>query len=423
MDCSRGRPSPRCSSKSTACRSRRPSRSPGRRRRPRRRARGGIIHRDLKPENVFLAAERDGSDFPKLLDFGSPSSCDDDVAHKTGSASSLGTPLYMSPEQAADKKVDHRTDIYSLGVMIYEMLTGAVPFAGDSAMDVVLKHDTEPPPAMSSVCPDLPPALDTPVLAMLEKRPRIRPASAGEAVAALVAQATELGLVQRPAMVSVPETPPAPSVRGNVATEVAQAPARSEPSSTERMSALDSSSVNRKNGASPRWLFAALFVAAVVGTASFITRSRAPRRRALRARRELGNARGAARARAIPSAAPEPAPPEITVAPASPPKASASAAPKPMGKPASTGKTPPAAPRLDRSSESVNEAAGHCPFARARRDLLWRSGARAPRGPDPRPRRGALPAGPQAPRRKTLCRGLPRKLAERQRLDPKLARC
>jgi serine/threonine-protein kinase len=154
----------------------------------------GITHRDLKPDNVFVVTERDGSYFPKLLDFGIAKLLGDDVAHKTGSGMVLGTPRYMSPEQARGKPADHRADIYALGVMIHEMLTGVAPFVGESSVDLLLKHAVDPPPSMSSVCPDIPRALDVPVLAMLEKRPADRPQSAGEAVAALVACAQRLGL-------------------------------------------------------------------------------------------------------------------------------------------------------------------------------------------------------------------------------------
>ncbi|MDI1450367.1 serine/threonine-protein kinase [Polyangium sp. 6x1] len=313
----------------------------------------GITHRDLKPENVFLAAERDGSHFPKLLDFGIAKLVDDDVAHKTGSGVLLGTPLYMSPEQARGKKVDPRSDIYSLGVMIHEMLTGSVPFNGDSAMDVVLQHDTEPPPAMASVCPDLPTALDAPVLAMLEKRPRNRPASAGEAVAALVAQAAALGLVSRPPSPSAIESARGPLESGALhATAQAgrSAPAetphaRSEPSATERMSALDSSSVHRKNGPPARWLFAALGLAAAVGTASFLARSRAPSDEPFGPGASTGMHDESPEPERIPSPKPSAAPPEITPAPA--PTTSASAAP-PMrpAKPART-KTPSKTQNLD----------------------------------------------------------------------------
>lgn len=153
-----------------------------------------ITHRDLKPDNVFLATERDGTYFPKLLDFGIAKLVGDDAAHKTGPGMVLGTPRYMSPEQARGKPTDRRADIYALGVMIHEMLTASPLFFGDSSVDVLLQHTTEAPPRMSSVCSDLPPELDAPVLAMLEKKPENRPASAGEAAAALIACAKKLGV-------------------------------------------------------------------------------------------------------------------------------------------------------------------------------------------------------------------------------------
>ncbi|WP_170229001.1 serine/threonine-protein kinase [Polyangium fumosum] len=313
----------------------------------------GITHRDLKPENVFLAAERDGSHFPKLLDFGIAKLMDDDVAHKTGSGVLLGTPLYMSPEQARGKKVDPRSDIYSLGVMIHEMLTGSVPFAGDSAMDVVLKHDTEPPPAMASVCPDLPPALDAPVLAMLEKRPRNRPASAGEAVAALVAQAAPLGLAPPLPFPSSLTSARGPLESGGLRATTqpgraapAETPhARAEPSSTERMSALDSSSVHRKNGPSARWLFALLGIAALGGAASFLLRSRAPSDVPFGSGASSGLQDESPEPERIPSPPPSAAPPAITPAPA--PTTSASAAPPPRSAKPVKIKMPSKSPNLD----------------------------------------------------------------------------
>ncbi len=153
----------------------------------------GITHRDLKPDNVFLATERDGSYFPKLLDFGIAKLLGEDAAHKTGPGMVMGTPRYMSPEQARGKPADHRADIYALGVMIHEMLTSTPLFVGESSIDVLVMHATDAPPRMSSVCADLPPELDAPVLAMLEKNPKSRPSSAGEAVAALAAIAAKLG--------------------------------------------------------------------------------------------------------------------------------------------------------------------------------------------------------------------------------------
>ena len=102
----------------------------------------GIVHRDLKPENIFLTNHPDYPDFVKVLDFGvvklmgAPA----EASHKTRPGSAIGTPAYMSPEQClADARLDHRSDIYSLGVVGYEMLTGGLPFTGDS-LEVMMGH-------------------------------------------------------------------------------------------------------------------------------------------------------------------------------------------------------------------------------------------------------------------------------------------
>ncbi len=150
----------------------------------------GVVHRDLKPDNIFLTIEKDGGYFPVLLDFGVAKLGGEGMAHKTATGAVLGTPRYMSPEQARGKPIDLRTDVYALGVLVHEMLTGLPPFDGDTWLDVVLKHSTAPPPPLSSVRPDLPARLDAPVLAMLAKKPDGRPGSAGEAVAALLRAAS-----------------------------------------------------------------------------------------------------------------------------------------------------------------------------------------------------------------------------------------
>ncbi|AKT39934.1 serine/threonine protein kinase [Chondromyces crocatus] len=154
----------------------------------------GIVHRDLKPENVFLLFEEDGSIFPKLLDFGIAKLLGDGEAGvKTRTGQPMGTPYYMSPEQCRGKPVDHRTDIYSFGILVHEMLTGHVPFSGDSVMDVMLKQTAEPPPAASSVRSELSTLLDAPILAMLCKAPDDRPESVGLAVESLARAAQEAG--------------------------------------------------------------------------------------------------------------------------------------------------------------------------------------------------------------------------------------
>src|SRR5262245_10029488 len=124
----------------------------------------GIIHRDLKPENIFLCNNRGpGRDFVKVLDFGLAklTLSDQKVSHKTRTGSVMGTPYYMSPEQCEGKiEIDHRADIYSLGVLLFEMLTGKVPFGGDGYGEIIVKHVTMPPPSVRSINEELPEAVD-----------------------------------------------------------------------------------------------------------------------------------------------------------------------------------------------------------------------------------------------------------------------
>jgi len=124
----------------------------------------GIIHRDLKPENIFLCLNRGpGRDFVKVLDFGLAklTLSDQKVNHKTRTGSVMGTPYYMSPEQCEGKiEIDHRADIYSLGVLLFEMLTGKVPFGGDGYGEIIVKHVTMPPPSVRSINDELPEELD-----------------------------------------------------------------------------------------------------------------------------------------------------------------------------------------------------------------------------------------------------------------------
>src|SRR2546430_14226183 len=145
----------------------------------------GIVHRDLKPDNVLLSG---GS--AMVTDFGVAKalSASSNAAHGglTSLGVALGTPAYMSPEQAsADPSVDHRADIYSLGVLAYELLTGQPPFAGRTPQHLLAAHVTEAPEAITRRRASLPPALAALVMRCLEKRPADRPQSAGAVVHAL----------------------------------------------------------------------------------------------------------------------------------------------------------------------------------------------------------------------------------------------
>ena len=147
----------------------------------------GITHRDIKPENVFLCVDEDGHALPKLLDFGiAKLVADKGNQYKTRSGIPMGTPLYMSPEQVHGKSVDARSDIYSFGVMTFQILAGRVPFDGESMMDVMMKQLNVEPELPSSVNPSLPVALDAPLLAMLSKDPLNRPESIVKAVDAIL---------------------------------------------------------------------------------------------------------------------------------------------------------------------------------------------------------------------------------------------
>jgi len=137
-----------------------------------------IVHRDLKPENVFLIKRGDDPDFVKLLDFGiskMKSSSDSPGSNMTRTGMALGTPYYMAPEQAQGlKNVDHRADIYALGVILFRALTGQHPFDHDSYPMLVLKICTEPPPPLRRYRPDVPPEIEQIAAKMLAKSPEDR---------------------------------------------------------------------------------------------------------------------------------------------------------------------------------------------------------------------------------------------------------
>ncbi len=136
----------------------------------------GVVHRDLKPDNVFLSAIKDEKPVVMLLDFGlAKLTSADGRIEQTRTGIVMGTPLYISPEQAKGAKVGPGTDIYALGVMAFEMFSGRVPFLADSAVEIMSLHITQQPPPPSHVSPTLPAAVDALVLAMLSKDPEKRP--------------------------------------------------------------------------------------------------------------------------------------------------------------------------------------------------------------------------------------------------------
>jgi len=129
----------------------------------------GIVHRDIKPENIFLAQLDDDSEFVKLLDFGL-SKIRGSQKRLTANLSVLGTPWYMSPEQArGDADLDHRTDIYALAVVLYQVLCGRVPFEGENVYGVLTQIATQPPPPITRFAPEVPRELESVLARALAK--------------------------------------------------------------------------------------------------------------------------------------------------------------------------------------------------------------------------------------------------------------
>ncbi|OJH40894.1 serine/threonine-protein kinase [Cystobacter ferrugineus] len=175
----------------------------------------GVIHRDLKPGNLFVVQESNGTEYMKVLDFGlaKQAAAPHSATPQTRASMIVGTPDYMAPEQACGQAVSPRTDLYAVGIILFEMLTGRLPFQAATPMQVAIHQVQTPPPAPSSFVEGLPPELDMLVLRLLAKNPEHRPASAEEVTRdlkfisrTLAAESTQVAGHPR----SAPEPVPAP---------------------------------------------------------------------------------------------------------------------------------------------------------------------------------------------------------------------
>ena len=137
-----------------------------------------MIHRDLKPQNVIV----DDEGHLKVTDFGIARA---GASEMTETGSIMGTAHYLSPEQAQGKSVEATSDLYSIGVILFEMLAGQLPFHGDSAVSIAVQHLNQAPPPLSTLRPDVHPVLEAVVMRALAKDPAQRFRDAGELVAAL----------------------------------------------------------------------------------------------------------------------------------------------------------------------------------------------------------------------------------------------
>jgi serine/threonine-protein kinase len=149
----------------------------------------GIVHRDLKPENVFVVRDPEvpGGERSKVLDFGIAKLAGDlGAQQKTSTSAVMGTPLYMSPEQCRGAgKVDQRSDVYSLGCVLFALVTGHAPFSAEGTGEIIMQHMIEPPPRPSTRSLGVPPEVDDLILRCLAKDPAARFASGAELAAAL----------------------------------------------------------------------------------------------------------------------------------------------------------------------------------------------------------------------------------------------
>jgi serine/threonine-protein kinase len=215
----------------------------------------GVIHRDLKPSNIFVVRQSNGAEYIKVLDFGlaKRAATTDGTTSQTHSNLIVGTPQYMSPEQALCETVGPQTDLYAVGVIAFELLTGQRPFPGRSHMEVVAHHLKTPAPAPSSLVPQ-PPALDDLVLRLLAKEPRQRPASANEVARAMQAllQSPEGSRVRTPRTLSRPM----PAVKPADATSLNAPTATLSPAPAPPTPKLETPTGSPVHG--PRWKWVAV---------------------------------------------------------------------------------------------------------------------------------------------------------------------
>jgi serine/threonine-protein kinase len=168
----------------------------------------GIVHRDIKPENILLTRKAEA----KVADFGlSRCLLEEERIDLTRAGSTVGTPLYMSPEQIEGKPVDGRSDIYSLGVTCYQMLAGRPPFDGSNAFEVATKHVREEPPPLAKARPDVPAALCQVIHKMLAKNPDARYATARDLLKDIAKVRQTLGDTQTMAIAVDTPVDPAPT--------------------------------------------------------------------------------------------------------------------------------------------------------------------------------------------------------------------
>ena len=207
----------------------------------------GIVHRDLKPQNVFVTRRSNGAPLVKLLDFGLAKTMGplpEGQRSLTHVSAIMGSPLYMAPEQMRGARfAETRSDLWSIGVILYELLGGAMPFEGETVFDIALAIATQTPRSLLTLRPAIDPALDAIVMRCLEKAPERRWQSAEELAAALEAhRRPSISLVRRSSstvrMFALPAPPPLAqtAISWGEVENVRDAPSRDAPSRDARSS-------------------------------------------------------------------------------------------------------------------------------------------------------------------------------------------
>jgi serine/threonine-protein kinase len=223
--------------------------------------RHGIVHRDIKPHNVLV--DREGR--VKVTDFGIARA---GTSQMTETGSIVGTAQYLSPEQARGGEVDQRSDLYSLGVVLYELLTGKTPFEGDTPVEIAMKHLSATPQTPSELRPDIPPELDMVILRALAKDPDERYQSADEMESDLerVARGAPVAAATMDAATQVLSRPATAAAAATAATMIAPATAVPPPP------IVDEEEAQEEGGGRPLWpwLLAAAFVIAAVIAGFFV---------------------------------------------------------------------------------------------------------------------------------------------------------
>lgn len=224
----------------------------------------GVVHRDLKPANVFLAEHPDEEDFVKVLDFGLAKHMGESADEQlTQTGLFMGSPKYMAPEQVDGRNLDGRADIYSTGILFFEILTGRVPFEKSTSVTTLMAHVTDPVPPMASVAPEgtvIPPAVEAVVRRCLEKKPEDRYPSMDALLLALKEAEAEMAV---PPVAGSPA--PLPSVAPSPLLEA------TSPMVARRLTPTPSTPLSRN-----LWIAFAFFVASALGGGGAFLYARAP---------------------------------------------------------------------------------------------------------------------------------------------------